>query len=396
MVKKVALRALFCIVFLSLTQSLCLTLHAQQAPAATDGTEALFSDHDAVGDAFDDFCDAIPQELADLLPQELFSKDPQELSNAVATLSSPRSVLSTLGELLGVSLQKNLAFLATLLGILILSSLTESLCALNKEGDCVNAFRFLSSAMLCVVVLKNSLDAIPRIAAYFDGFCTLTGAAVPLMGVLYALGGNCRAAIANQAVMGVFLTVAQHVCAKYTLPVAGASLLLALPDALGEAAGLSSLSRLIKRSFSSGLGFLVAILAFLLGVQSLLAAGSDSLALRTMRFATSSFLPIVGGSLSGTIGVLAGSVGFLRTVVGSFGIWALFLLFLPTLISCLFTRTVYLVSASLAESLGAKSAAKLLSELASVWGMLLAVVATLFAMAIFSLALFARTVVAGG
>ena len=74
---------------------------------------------------------------------------------------------------------------------------------------------------------------------------------------------------------------------------AGICLLLAVCDALTGRAALKPLGNLIKRTFTLGFSFLMLLLSFLLGLQTTLAAGSDTLALRTVRFAAGSFLPVV-------------------------------------------------------------------------------------------------------
>ena len=185
-------------------------------------------------------------------------------------------------------------------------------------------------------------------------------------------------------------------CTRAVLPVAGICLLLAVCDALTGRAALKPLGNLIKRTFTLGFSFLMLLLSFLLGLQTTLAAGSDTLALRTVRFAAGSFLPVVGGSVSEAMKTVAGSISYLRTLAGSGGILVLFLFFLPTFLTVLTTRIVFLLCGALAELLEAKSEGRVLSELASVYGFFLAVIAAVFTMAVFALTIFAHCAVAGG
>ena len=177
---------------------------------------------------------------------------------------------------------------------------------------------------------------------------------------------------------------------------AGVCLLLAVCDALTGRAALKPLGNLIKRTFTLGLSFFMLLLSFLLGLQTTLAAGSDTLALRTVRFAAGSFLPVVGGSVSEAMKTVAGSIAYLRTLAGTGGILVLFLFFLPTFLTVLTTRIVFMLCGALAELLEAKSEGRVLSELASVYGFFLAVIAAVFTMAVFALTVFAHCAVAGG
>jgi stage III sporulation protein AE len=138
------------------------------------------------------------------------------------------------------------------------------------------------------------------------------------------------------------------------------------------------------------------LLCGVLGIQTTLAKGSDTLALRTARFAAGSFLPVVGGSISEALRTVSGSVQYLRSVTGTGAILVLFFSFLPVFLSVLLTRIVFLLSGSAAKLLGCEGEEKILSELASVYGYFLAVIASIFVMTVFSLTLFARCATAGG
>ena len=138
------------------------------------------------------------------------------------------------------------------------------------------------------------------------------------------------------------------------------------------------------------------LLCGVLGLQTTLAKGSDGLAMRTVRFAAGSFLPVVGGSVSEALRTVAGSVSFLRSVAGTAAILVLLFAFLPVFLSVLLNRIVFLLGGSLAKMLGCDGEERLLSELSSVYGYFLAVIASLFVTVTFSLTLFARCATAGG
>ena len=118
--------------------------------------------------------------------------------------------------------------------------------------------------------------------------------------------------------------------------------------------------------------------------------------MRTLRFATGSFLPVVGGSVSEALRTVAGSVGYLRSVAGGAALLVLFFAFLPTFVSVLLNRIVFLLCASVAKMLRCDGEEKILSELSSIYGYFMAVIASLFVMMTFSLTLLARCATAGG
>jgi stage III sporulation protein AE len=215
------------------------------------------------------------------------------------------------------------------------------------------------------------------------------------MGTLYAMGGNVRTAAVNHGVFSAFLSVLEIFCAGSVLPITGICLAFAMLDAIVGRGNLRGLAALIKRTYALSLSFLMGIFCFVLSTQSTLAGAGDTLALRTARFAAGNFLPLLGGSISETLRTVAGSVQYLRGVVGTGAILALFFLFLPLFISILLTRITLLLGSAVAGFLNCDAQGKLLTELAAVYGYFLAILAAVFVMVIFSLTLFTRCAAVG-
>jgi stage III sporulation protein AE len=234
------------------------------------------------------------------------------------------------------------------------------------------------------------MDALCGLERYFDTVRTLALSFLPLMGTLYAMGGNLRAAVVNHSVMSAFLAILETLCAGTVLPVAGICLALVLPEALSGKVDLRPIAGLIKRTYTLCISFLMLLLCGVLGIQSTLAKASDTLALRTARFAAGSFLPVVGGSVSETLRTVAGSVEYLRAVAGASAVTVLFFAFLPIFVSLLLTRIAFLLGGAVAKLLSCNAEEKVLAEFASVYGYFLAILASLFVMLTFSLTLFAR------
>ena len=362
---------------------------------AEEATGAAESVEESGFGAIREFRESLPPEVTALLPDGFFGEDPETVASAVQNAADVPKILAYIRDFLGVSLRQALPLLAAVSGILVLSAVLRAVGATSGAGT-GRAFSFCSVTVLTLLLLRQSLSGVSRLRAWFEMLCTLAGSMLPMMGTLYALGGNVGAAAANHTVMSAFLSVAQMLCTRAVLPVAGICLLLAVCDALTGRAALKPLGNLIKRTFTLGVSFLMLLLSFLLGLQTTLAAGSDTLALRTVRFAAGSFLPVVGGSVSEAMKTVAGSISYLRTLAGSGGILVLFLFFLPTFLTVLTTRIVFLLCGALAELLEAKSEGRVLSELASVYGFFLAVIAAVFTMAVFALTIFAHCAVAGG
>ena len=171
---------------------------------------------------------------------------------------------------------------------------------------------------------------------------------------------------------------------------------LALVHAVDANLRTGSLLTTLKKNYTTALSFLMMLLLAMLGAQTTLAARSDTLAMRSAKFAAGTLIPVVGGSVSELLRTVSASVGFLRGTVGICGILLLLLTLLPTLVELLLLRFTWQLAASLADVLGCDGEKKLLEEFASLLGFLVAAVCICSSVFLLSLPLLAHCTVALG
>ena len=364
-------------------------------PIGASGESDVATLGEEIGGEWEDFCAAIPPEIADLLPQALFDTDMESVGAGVSEMSTPGAIFRTVSRLLGLTLRENLALFARICGILMLSLVLRALLDARGKGT-GGAVSLVCILAVVLMLFSGEHTNFSQMERFFDTVRALCVALVPLMGALYAMGGNVGAAVANHGVMSGFLALLEAACSGVAVPLASVLVALALLDAVTGQGSLQSLSAFIRRTFTLGLSFLMMLLTFSLGLQHTLSLGADTLALRTVRFAAGSFLPVVGGSVSEALRTVSGSVAYLRGTVGVGGILVVFFIFLPTFLSVALTRLALSLSSAVAGLFACTRERAFLAELASVWGYFLAIIACLFVMTVFSLTLLARTASAVG
>ena len=346
-----------------------------------------------IGAAWGELVGALPPEVVAYLPEGFFEADMERVGAGVEQASTLTSILGVVGELTGITLTQSLALLARLVGVLVLCATFRA--AIGEQGGGTGAAITLVFSFSVVLLLTAGQgERFVQIERFFDTVRVLCLSLIPLMGALYAMGGNVGAAVATQGVMSGFLALLETACSGVVVPVAKGLLVLAVADAAAGTGSLRGIASLLRRTFTWGLSFLMMLLLFVLGVQHTLSVGVDTLAMRTVRFAAGSFLPVVGGSVSESLKTVAGSVTYLRTVVGTGGVLLVFFLFLRPFLSVLLTRLCFMLGGAAAGLLGLAREERLLAEIAAVWGYFLAVIACLFSMTFFSLSLLAHTATA--
>ena len=321
--------------------------------------------------AYGDLADAIPPELSDLLPDGLFSEKLEEAVTAATELTDWRYLLNALLSAVGLRLDETVELLCVLVGLILIAAV----CGRLREGlggGSGELFGFCLRLALYTAMILQTAGMVETVIRYFDRLITLTGGMIPVMGTLYALGGNLGQAAVTSELMLVFLTVCQYISVTVTPPVCGVCMSFSLMDALGVKLTLSPLCDRIKKWYASLLGLVMFLLSLALSTQSVLTGRADSLGMKGVKYAVGNIIPMVGGAVAGTLSTVAAGVTALRGVCGVSGILLVALLLLPTLAELLLTRAILNLAATVASMLACDGEAKLLSEMGSLHGYLAA------------------------
>ena len=326
-------------------------------------------------DVYQDLLGSLPTSILERLPEGALSNNAEELGGAVGEMSGFSYLLKTVLSLVGLRLGDCLKLLCSVIGILILSSICRTFCASLKKQEIVRAFSFMVTLIITISLFATGFGTIESVVSYFDTLNAFTSAAIPLMGSLYIMGGNAAAAVATSAGLSVFMTVLEEVVGRSIVPFCGICLALALIGACEGGPRLGTLLTSLKKNYTLVLSFFMMLLLAMLGAQTVLGASSDTLAMRSAKFAAGSLIPVVGGSVAELLRSVSASVGYMRASVGICGVLLLLLLMLPTLVELLLARTVWQVCSFFADVLGCDGEKRLLDEFASINGYLIAAVA---------------------
>lgn len=339
---------------------------------------------------YGDFLDALPQEVTDSLPDGVLSEDGEAVSDAAREMTSPAYLLSMLAEAFGAGLSDLLPTLLLLFGIVILSAVFRAMSAGLFQNTAAESELCIRLCTYCVTV-GVAVSSLERLEHYFESLFSAVSAFLPLSAVLYAMGGNLTAAASSTATLTATLTLCQFLCSRTVIPVFCLCLSLSFLSVLDGASALSgqSLSASVKRWYGYGLGLIMMILTASLGMQSILSAKADSVAMRSARFVASGFIPVTGGTVASTLGTLAASVELLRGAVGAVGIGVILMLLIPVIVHIALLRGIYALASFLAGMLGCGGEQKLLSEIGGLYGYqegiaVLCSVIFLIAMAVFA------------
>ena len=354
------------------------------------------SPEETLPDEYGEFIDSLPDGVTDSLPDSAFSSDSAEILGAAEQLGSVSYLLGTLLESFGGAIGELLPTLAILCGIVILSAVCH-LFASNLGGLSATV-TFAARLISFCAIAASAVSSLSRLRDYFDSLFSAVASFLPLTSVLYASGGNLTAAASGTITLNAILSVCQLIFTKTVIPVFSVCLSMSLLSVFDGVGGFASqsISVTVKKWYTTALAFVMMILTTALAAQTILSAKADNAAMKGMKFAASSFIPVSGGAVSSTLGTLAASVELMRGAVGVIGVAVILLLLIPIIVELALLRAVFALAAFLAGMLGCSSEHKLLNEIGSLYGYLEGVAVLSSVVFIIAFAIFAATCSAVG
>ncbi len=350
----------------------------------------------SVPDEFEDFAEAIPDDVAELLPDGFLSGDFAGLSDAVNKASSPQFLLGTVWQLLCGGIGSALGTFGVLVGLLILSGLLHAV-AEGSVGGLKKGIAFAIGVSTATAAVGLQLPRITAMGKFFGRLAVLMNSLIPIMGVLYVSGGNTMGAAVSSASLLLQINLIELGTTALVIPSVSVCMALTLADSLlGSPLRFSGITASIKRTLSFVYGLCATLLTASLSAQSVLASVGDNAGVRAVKFVAGNMIPVVGGTVGETLRTLAASVKLLRGTVGVAGIIAVALVLLPTLTELFLTRFVFNCAAAVGDLIGCKTESGLYREIASLYGFVIAAAAMASLLCIFSLTLFAVGSVAIG
>ena len=304
------------------------------------------------------------EELFDFLPEEtrdfLRQSGVDELSSDTILNLSGGDFLHMVGQGILVKLREPLALLATLLGVVLLSSLLGAFEMSFDASGLNRAFQVVSVLCISAIIvtpvmqiLQSTTELIQQVGDFLLSF-------IPVFTGIISVSGKPLSAFAYNATLVGVVEAVSFTAQNLLIPLSGVYLALCLTGAVSDQIQIGGITRSIKKVVLWALGFLMTIFIAILTIKSFVANSADSVTLRAGKYLIGSFVPVVGGAVSDALTVLQGSFAVVRSTVGAFDILAILICFLPGIVSILLMNTALKIAQIVSDMLSVKRVSGLL------------------------------------
>jgi stage III sporulation protein AE len=216
---------------------------------------------------------------------------------------------------------------------------------------------------------------------------------VPVMAVLMISAGRAMSGGSYYTMMMAVCQGVSQLAAKVITPMLNIFLGLSVVSAAAPAVNIGGLTNRLGKIIKWCICFLMTIFTGVLSLKSMITGSADSVSSRVAKFSISSFVPLVGSSLSEAYQTVQGGVALVKSGLGVVSIFSVAIMFLPVIIQCVIFLVTINLTKGIGDVLNFGEPLKLLDAVCTVLSTLLAIIFAIAAVFIISTAI---TVMAGG
>lgn len=311
---------------------------------------------------------AVPPEAAEILEEQGIDPD-----GGGADSLSLGGVLSYIWSLLAQQAAAPLKLLVSLCGTVLLCAISASISdsSHDKTSGIFTTVGVLAGAGMSIAaiseILRGTLELLSAASVFITAF-------IPIFaGIISVMGHTATASVLNTVTLAATQLFSQ-LAVNFLAPLCGAVMGLSITGAIHPQLNAARLGDLIKKIVMWTLSLLMTVFMSILSLQTFTAASADSVLIRTAKFAVSSGVPIVGGTISDAVGTVYGSLGIIKSSVGTYGIIAAAVIILPTLIRVVCYRLAVTAAEAVSDLFGINELTALLKSCGAVMSIIIAVI----------------------
>ncbi len=278
------------------------------------------------------------KELIETLPEEtqllLRTLGIDTLSHTAIAEMKSETVWGALLELFSAALKVPLAAGGTVLVTVLLHAWSEGLRHTLREEETASVFGAVCALSVCGGVILPLSECVAAVQETMASVAVFMTSFTPIYAAILMTGGRAASALSFQTVALAAAQVMTWLSGRVIAPLLTMSLALGVTGSVTPQIKLGGAGRFLGKTAVWLLTLGMMLFSGLLSLQSLTTRAADNLGTRAIKFSISSFVPVVGSSLSEAFSTVRGCLQLLGSTMGAFGVTATALIVLPTLFQC--------------------------------------------------------------
>lgn len=249
----------------------------------------------------------------------------------------------------------NSKLLGTLILLTVFSALLQSLQSTFEKSSIGK----IADAVVYMVLIVFALNSFYIVTTYArDTIQTMIDfilALLPILLALIATGGGVVSVAFFHPIIIFLMNTSGLLMNYFVLPLLFLATILSIVSTMSDQYKVTKLSKLLQNVSIGALGVFLTIFLGVLSVQGTATAVADGIAVKTAKFVTGNFIPVVGRMFTEASDTVLGASALLKNTVGIAGVVILLLIVAFPAIKIFVIALIYKFAAAVLQPLGSNS-----------------------------------------
>lgn len=246
----------------------------------------------------------------------------------------------------------NAKLIGTIILLTVFSTILHNIQT-SFEQSTVSKVAFYITYLVLIIIAINSFSvAISLAQDAIQQMVNFMIALLPILLTLLATSGSLISASLFHPLIIFLINVIGTIIYKVIFPLIFFSSILYIVSAISDKYKVTQLAKLLRNVSVGLLGTLLTIFLGVISVQGASASVADGVTLKTAKYITGNFIPVVGRMFSDAADTVLGASLLVKNAVGMAGVILLFLIVVFPAIKILVLAFIYSFSAAIMQPLG--------------------------------------------
>lgn len=241
------------------------------------------------------------------------------------------SVTELLKEMFSEGAESPLKCLLKSAGAVMLVSVCSGFFPDDEKSKTV--LNLICGSFLIIEIYTPAMQSVKAAALVMESCAVFEKALVPVLAAVVTVSGNPTSALTSQGMLFAAAQFVESFAADTVMPLVGICGALNITGAVFPTLRLSAISETVRKTATVFLTSATALFTGFLSIKNALASSVDGLAVKGVKLAANTFIPVIGGAIGEAYTSVTGSLSLIRSTVGIYAIVAFFVMTVPVIIN---------------------------------------------------------------
>ncbi len=241
------------------------------------------------------------------------------------------SVTELLKDLISEGLTEPLKCLLKTVGAVMLVSVCSGFFPDDEKSKTV--LNLICGSFLIIVIFTPAIGSVSAAVSAMGACASFEKALIPVLAAIVTVSGNPATALSSQGIMFAAAQFVEALASDTVMPLVGVCGALNIVGAVFPTLRLSAISETVRKTSITVLTSAAGLFTGFLSLKNALVSTADGMAVRGVKLAANTFIPVIGGAIGEAYSSVIGSLSVIRKTVGIYIIIVLFTIAIPVIIN---------------------------------------------------------------